>query len=144
VICAMSHTSRMPFCLWRNVVSLFFLNLKKDCIKVVSSARDLQGEFCLYLTSRGLCCGCRYAKKIPQENLQKRFFLIFELGSFVRLRKHISLSMHSLAKAESICHKILILSMNLQPNNQLFQLLVWSGTLYTNCYHVRIKTSSRG
>ncbi len=78
----------------------------------------------------------RFCKKDSSSSL--------ELGSFVRLRKHISLGMRSLAKAESICHKIPILSMNLQPNNLIFQLLVWSGTLYTDCYHVRVRTLSRG
>jgi hypothetical protein len=57
--------------------------VKLESIKVVFSARDLQGEFCLYLTSRGLCCGCRYAKEI----LQKRFFLIFGVGEFCQTKK---------------------------------------------------------
>jgi DNA-directed RNA polymerase beta subunit len=51
---------------------------------------------------------------------------MLELGSFVRLRKHISLGMCSLAKAESICHKLLILLMNVQSNILVFPLLVWS------------------
>ncbi len=62
----------MPFCLWRNVVSLFFFKL--ESIKVVFPARDLQGElFCLYLTSRGLCRGCMYAKKIPKKRFCKKY-----------------------------------------------------------------------
>jgi hypothetical protein len=73
--------------------------------------------------------------------MQKRFCkrrcsLMLELGSFVRLRKHISLGMCSLAKDESIYHKLLILLMNVQSNILVFPLLVWSGTLYTDCYYV--------
>jgi DNA-directed RNA polymerase beta subunit len=45
--------------------------------------RDLQGEFRLYLISRGLCCGCRYAKEI----LQKEMLPHVGIGEFCETKK---------------------------------------------------------
>jgi hypothetical protein len=71
VICAMSHISRMPFYLWRNVVSLFFLNLKVS--RLFSLLGIFKVKFFIYLTSRGLCCGCKFAKKILQKSFCKKY-----------------------------------------------------------------------
>lgn len=129
-MCVMSHTTRMPFCLVRNVVSLFARNLN------VSRSSCWLGIFkvnFVFTWHQELCVvGAGTQKRF----CKRRCSLMLELGSFVRLRKHISLGMCSLAKAESICRKLLILLMNVQSNILVFPLLVWSGTLYTDCYYV--------
>ncbi len=80
-VCVMSHTTRMPFCLVRNVVSLFDRNLnvsRSSCWLGIFKV-----NFCLYLTSRGFCCGCRYAKEI----LQKEMLPHVRIGEFCETKK---------------------------------------------------------
>jgi hypothetical protein len=78
-VCVMSHTTRMPFCLVRNVVSLFARHLN------VSRSSCWLGIFKVnfVFTSRGLCCGCRYAKEI----LQKEMLPHVGIGEFCETKK---------------------------------------------------------
>jgi hypothetical protein len=80
-VCVMSHTTRMPFCLVRNVVSLFDRNLNVS--RSFCWLGIFKVNFCLYLTSRGFCCGCRYAKEI----LQKEMLPHVGIGEFCETKK---------------------------------------------------------
>ncbi len=67
-------------------ITIFF---KLESIKVVFSTRDLQGEIFYLFNIKRFVLWLQVCKKdSSKELLQKIFFLILELGSFVRLRSY--------------------------------------------------------
>ncbi len=81
MICVMSRTSRMPFYLWRNVVSLFFLNLK------VSRLSFLLGIFKVNFVFTSDQEVCVVNVGMQKEKIAKKILRHLRVGEFCEIKK---------------------------------------------------------